>query len=95
MSIFMHFMCVPTAAELLYTLCDCICSAKLQHVHVLLFVFLLPDLVFRVNICLHSGAKLQLSFTYVTGMFHKLKREHNSVKVVLGVFIILLCLFVW
>lgn len=34
----------------------------------------LPDLVFRVNICLHSDAALQLSLTYVTGTVHKLRQ---------------------
>lgn len=35
-----------------------------------------------MNIFLHSGAKLQLSVTYVTGIFHKLKRAQNTVMVV-------------
>ena len=47
-----------------------------------LILFDLPDLVFRVNTCLHSGAELQLSFTYVTGIFHKLKKTQNTLKVV-------------
>lgn len=38
---------------------------------------LLPVLVLRVNICMHVGSKLQLSFTYVTGIFHKLKTMHS------------------
>lgn len=57
-----------------------------------LCVFVLPDLVFSVNTCLHSGAKLQLSFTNVTGIFHKLKRVYNIVKAVVCVSIICVCI---
>lgn len=52
------------------------------HLGWILLICVIPDLVFSMNTCLHSGATLQLSFTNVTGTSHRLKAVQNTVRIV-------------